>query len=217
MKLLMRFSALFFLMVITLSVYGYFYWLTAKSITGKENYHSSVGKKDDHITNLRLKQKGLSLLQFANENNFNATRCFLADMKIFSGNKRFFVYNLQKDSIEMAGLVAHGSGSDTGGDELFFSNTPNSNCTSLGKYKIGKSYMGKFGLAYKLVGLDNTNNKAFERFVVLHAHPCVPNENIAPVALCESCGCPTVSPDFLNELKIIISRSDKPIILWIYN
>ena len=217
MKLLMRFSALFFLMVITLSVYGYFYWLTAKSITGKKSYHSSVGKKDDHITNLRLKQKGLSVLQFANENNFNATRCFLADMKIFSGNKRFFVYNLQKDSIEMAGLVAHGSGSDTGGGELFFSNTPNSNCTSLGKYKIGKSYMGKFGLAYKLVGLDNTNNKAFERFVVLHAHSCVPNENIAPVALCESWGCPTVSPDFLNELKIIISRSDKPIILWIYN
>ena len=76
--------------------------------------------------------------------------------------------------------------------------------------------MGKFGLAYKLYGLDSTNSKAFERFVVLHAHSCVPNEEIDPEPLCQSWGCPTVSPEFLQELKKYIDASEKPILLWIY-
>ncbi|MGZ8558091.1 MAG: murein L,D-transpeptidase catalytic domain-containing protein [Chitinophagaceae bacterium] len=47
-------------------------------------------------------------------------------------------------------------------------------CTSLGKYIVDNSYIKRFGLAYKLYGLDKTNDKAFQRFVVLHAHECVP-------------------------------------------
>ena len=128
---------------------------------------------------------------------------------------RFFVYNLVKDSVEIAGLVAHGSGianSDTPG----FSNTPNSYCTSLGKYKIGKSYNGKYGLAYKLYGLDKTNSKAFERFVVLHAHACVPNGEVSPLPICESWGCPTVSPSFLTLLKSYLDGAAKPVMLWVY-
>ena len=137
-------------------------------------------------------------------------------MRIPSGKKRFFVYNLEKDSVEAAGLVAHGSGSYKGTSELFFSNKPNSNCTSLGKYKIGGSYNGKFGLAFKLYGLDNTNSNAFERFVVLHAHSCVPEEEVNPLPICESWGCPTVSPTFLTTLKEYIDSANKPILLWIY-
>ncbi len=116
----------------------------------------------------------------------------------------------------MAGLVAHGSGSDNGGDELHFSDIPNSNCTSLGKYKIGNPYYGKFGLAYKLYGLDETNSKVFDRFVVLHAHPCVPNEEVAPLPICESWGCPTIAPAFLTAIKKYIDNSVQPILLWIY-
>ena len=76
--------------------------------------------------------------------------------------------------------------------------------------------MGTFGLAYKLYGLDNTNSKAFDRFVVLHAHSCVPNEDVDPVPICESWGCPTVAPAFLSELKTVIDKSAKPVLLWIY-
>ena len=195
---------------------GYFFWYKPKFTVEKGGYPFAVKKNDNNPAVLRLKQKAGLLAAYANENNFNTTRCFLVDMKIASGKKRFFVYNLQKDSIEMAGLVAHGSGSDKGTDELFFSNTPNSNCTSLGKYRIGKSYMGTFGLAYKLYGLDNTNSKAFDRFVVLHAHSCVPNEDVDPVPICESWGCPTVAPAFLSELKTVIDKSAKPVLLWIY-
>jgi hypothetical protein len=136
-------------------------------------------------------------------------------MKIESGKNRFFVYNIEKDSVELAGLVAHGSGR-TYSEEVHFSNAPNSLCTSLGKYKIGGSYTGKFGLAFKLYGLDATNDNAFSRAVVLHAHSCVPNEETAPIPICESWGCPTVAPAFLTQLKTYINNSEKPLLLYVY-
>jgi hypothetical protein len=51
-------------------------------------------------------------------------------------------------------------------------------CTALGKYRIGNSYNGRFGQAFKLYGLERTNDKAFERFVVLHSHECVPETEV---------------------------------------
>jgi hypothetical protein len=137
-------------------------------------------------------------------------------MRVPSGKNRFFVYNLKENSIEMAGLVAHGKGPGNGSDELMFSNEPNSNCTSLGKYKLGRSYSGMFGLSYKLHGLDRTNSNAFERSVVLHSFCGVPNKEVYPASICMSEGCPTVSPAFLTQLKVLLDNSEKPILLWIY-
>ena len=217
MKFFSKILAACLLLITASSALAYFLWYKPKFGRHPANHSFFFYNKDDNAaTILRLKQKAVIAKEFAKTNNYNTTRCFFIDMKISSGQKRFFVYDLLKDSVEMAGLVAHGSGSDKGGSDLFFSNTPNSNCTSLGRYKIGKPYRGKFGLAYKLYGLDGTNSKAFERFVVLHAHPCVPNDEVAPVPICESWGCPTVAPAFLNTVKNYIDRSGKPVLLWIY-
>lgn len=82
--------------------------------------------------------------------------------------------------------------------------------------KIGSSYKGKFGLAYKLHGLDATNSNAYKRFVVLHSHECVPENETAPLPICQSDGCPTVSPDFLKTLSIIIDSSKRAVLLSIY-
>lgn len=216
MKLFFRFLATALLIITGLTVLGYFFWHKPKLRANSGSHPYTVNNKDNDVVFLRLKQKAVQLKSFADAHHFNTTRCFLIDMKITSGQKRFFVFNLLKDSIENSGLVTHGTGSDKGTAELFFSNTPNSNCTSVGKYKIGKPYMGKFGLAYKLYGLDETNSNAFERFVVLHAHSCVPNEAVAPLSICESWGCPTIAPAFLAELKAIIDQSSRPVLLWIY-
>jgi hypothetical protein len=203
---------------LTASAFGYFFWYKPKfNMPSKSNAFAFTPKKgiDKAETLLRLNKKALQVKDYIAEHGFDENHCFLLDMRIASGRNRFFVYNLDKDSIEIAGLVTHGSGI-TNSDTPVFSNTPNSYCTSLGKYKIGKSYYGKFGLAYKLYGLDKTNNKAFDRFVVLHAHECVPNGEIDPLLICESWGCPTVSPAFLTQLKSYIDSSSKPILLWIY-
>ncbi|MFT3979750.1 MAG: murein L,D-transpeptidase catalytic domain family protein [Ferruginibacter sp.] len=154
------------------------------------------------------------LQAFSKTKGYNSRVAFLVDMSIPSGRNRFFVYNMQKDSIETTGLVTHGYGSDKSGVE--FSNVPGSYCTSLGRYKVGGSYNGRFGLAFKLYGLDKTNDKAFERFVVLHSHSCVPGSEVFPEQICESQGCPTVAPAFLQELKTYIEAAGKPILLYIY-
>jgi hypothetical protein len=85
------------------------------------------------------------------------------------------------------------------------------------RWAVMLSYHGEFGLAYKLNGLDSGNSKAFDRFVVLHAHDCVPNGEVYPSAICLSFGCPTVSPAFLQKIKPILDASTQPVLLWIYD
>lgn len=163
-----------------------------------------------------LKTYAEKIKPYLKANDYCQDFCFLINMKLPSGKKRFLIYDLKNDSIIDAGLVTHGGGSETGTDKLKFSNVPNSSATSLGKYKIGNEYNGKFGMAFKLHGLETTNSKAFERFVVLHAHSCVPDNEVAPFPICTSLGCPTVSPVFLTVLKKHIDESDKPVLLGIY-
>ncbi len=137
-------------------------------------------------------------------------------MSLPSGQKRFFIYDLQKDSIQNAGLVTHGRCNQEWLEGRKYGNTIGSGCTSLGRYKIGHAYKGRFGLAFKLYGLDKTNDNAFKRFVVLHSHDCVPEREVSN-EICQSDGCPTVSPGFLKQLEIPIKRSEKPVLLWIFN
>lgn len=147
---------------------------------------------------------------------YNTKIAFLVDMRIKSGKNRFFVYDLVNDKILDQGLVANGSGSETAvrGD-LKFSNEPNSNCTSLGNYTIGKSYKGMFGKSYKLSGLDPTNSNALKRAIVLHSYSAVPEEEQDHyIAL--SHGCPMVNEIFFKKLEKIIDASKSNIILNIY-
>ncbi len=167
---------------------------------------------------IRLKQQAAAIKEYVTVNNFNTEYCFLADMSIPSGKNRFFIYNLKMDSLVASSLVAHGFGSTKrySYDELEFSNMPNSFKTSLGKYKIGEAYKGAYGLSYKLYGLDSTNDRAFERAIVLHADTHVPETEPFPYHIYQSAGCPTVSPLFLAILTKYIKASKKPILLWIY-
>jgi len=147
---------------------------------------------------------------------YNTKIAFFIDMKIKSGKKRFFVYDLVDDKILAEGMVAHGSGSETSiPGNLKFSNEPNSKSTSLGKYSIGSSYLGKFGKAYRLHGLEETNSNAFKRNIVLHQYSAVPLEDQL-YYISNSQGCPMVSEVFFKQIEKIIDDSKSNIILDIY-
>jgi hypothetical protein len=188
------------------------------AVKGKGNKFSLLSNKDRLDKELlKLGEITAGLKGYNLNHHFNSRYCFLVDMGIASGYNRFYIYDLQSKSIVHTGLVANGSSNYNRGDSVVFSNEIGSNCTAPGKYKIGKPYFGKFGLAYKLYGLDKTNSNAFNRFVVLHSHSCVPDIETAPGFICKSWGCPTVSPLFLNSLKTYIEKSQQPILLWIFN
>jgi hypothetical protein len=170
--------------------------------------------KESHMA--RIKTYANELKTYAAKKGFSTSIAFLIDTSLRSGRKRFFVYNLQQDTLVTSGLVAHGSCNERFLKKSNFSNTVNSGCSSEGIYKVGYAYKGRFGQAYKLHGLDSSNQNAFERSVVLHGYSCVPDYGIDPMPLCNSLGCPMVSYAFLEKLKTIIDPSQKPILLWIY-
>jgi hypothetical protein len=166
--------------------------------------------------NKRLLHYGTLAKNFAAKNRYSNNVCFLVDMRLHSGKNRFFIYDLQSKKTIKSGLVAHGSCNTSYQVTARFSNTPNCGCSSEGKYKVGYSYNGQFGKAFKLHGLDSTNNNAFRRFVVLHGYECVPDEETFPAPICNSLGCPMVSNKFLEDLAIVISKEKKPILLWMF-
>jgi hypothetical protein len=150
------------------------------------------------------------------DSNYNTEIGFFIDMGITSGKNRFFIYDFKNNKIIGKGLVGHGSGSETGiKGQLKFSNTKDSRCTSLGRYAIGNAYKGMFGKAYKIYGLDETNNNAFDRSVVLHSYSAVPYEE-QENEICRSYGCPMVNEMFFEDLAKIIDTSKKKIVLTIY-
>jgi len=164
-----------------------------------------------------LDRRATKLLGYARRHGYDTAVVLMADMRLPSGSNRFFVYDLQKKRVIQQSLVAHGRCNETVQISRRYGNEVGCGCTSLGRYMIGAPYQGKFGLAYKLYGLDSTNNNAFERFVVLHAHECVPSGEVAPYPICQSDGCPTLAPSFLKKLAVVIDKATRPVLLEIFD
>ncbi|TMI95306.1 MAG: murein L,D-transpeptidase catalytic domain family protein [Bacteroidetes bacterium] len=153
---------------------------------------------------------------YAIQNDMSTEYCFLIDMSLPSGRNRFFIYDIKKNSIIYSGLVSHGSCNETFLARPKFSNESKSGCSSLGKFKVGEFYNGKYGRSFRLYGLDNCNSNAYKRAVVIHGYDCVPDEEIYPRVLCNSLGCVMVSYKFFDKISQMIKSSEKPIVLWIY-
>jgi hypothetical protein len=189
-------------------------WYSSRLHSGKTGHQQVTAANTSTNTKLSgyAKQAGV----YAGQHQFNTGFCFLVDMGIASGKPRFFVFDFNKKSIQMEGLVTHGRCNQNWLSGRKYGNTVGCGCTSLGRYVVANAYQGRFGLAYKLKGLDNTNNNAYARFVVLHAMECVPEKEVDPYPICQSDGCPTVSPGFLQQLSGLLKASEKPVLLWIF-
>jgi len=86
-----------------------------------------------------------------------------------SSEPRFHVVDLMNGSVE-SHLVAHGRGSDPdhSGYLQRFSNNFGSYATSNGTYTTADYYDGKYGTSMKVRGLDETNDNAMARAIVIH-------------------------------------------------
>ena len=70
--------------------------------------------------------------------------------------------------------------------------------------------------SYRLDGLDETNSNARNRNIVLHSHSCVPDFD-TELKICQSGGCPTLSPAFLDQLEPLIEQESNPVLMWMYS
>jgi len=203
-------------LIFVLIAIGIFFFSIKISSKNTKNKYSEISVSDDSTEEKLLSRAGVIKKFITNNPNYNNEIAFLIDMKIMSGKNRFFVYDLKNNKIIDQGLVTHGFGSETQIEgQLKFSNINQSLCTSLGKYYIGNSYTGDFGKAYKLFGLDKTNNNAFIRNIVLHKYDKVPYEE-QDKPICKSFGCPMLNADFYKRIEKLIDNSKTKIVLEIY-
>ncbi|MEI9956026.1 MAG: murein L,D-transpeptidase catalytic domain family protein [Ferruginibacter sp.] len=139
----------------------------------------------------------------------------IADFSLPSYKKRLFVIDLDKYKVVFNTYVAHGvnSGKEYATD---FSNSPESNKTSLGFYETMDTYNGKNGYSLHLQGLEKgINDNADSRAIVMHGAEYVSEDYInAQGYIGRSWGCPAI-PEKLH--KPIIDKIKNGSCLFIYS
>jgi len=120
----------------------------------------------------------------------------VVDFDLPSTEKRLWVLDLAKNEILFHTLVAHGHNSGEN-EATNFSNTDQSNMSSLGFYATGSEYEGKHGHSLRLQGLDEGfNTNAAARSVVMHGADYVSEDFIKQNGrLGRSLGCPALPMD----------------------
>lgn len=166
--------------------------------------------------------KHTEALVFCKKKQYCEDYYFLVDLSVHSGKKRFYVYDFKQKKITDSNLVTHGScdafdDNDTKYEKAKFSNRNDSHCSSIGKYKVGKRDYSTWGInvKYWLEGLEETNNNAAQRVVVLHSWEAVSNVEIYPQYTPLSWGCPAVSDNFMTRLDAKLQKTGKPVLLWV--
>jgi hypothetical protein len=128
------------------------------------------------------------------------------DFSLPSSKKRLFVIDVESCKVLYNTYVAHGSNS---GKEYAtrFSNTPESNQSSLGFYETLGTYMGDNGYSLRLEGLERGfNDNANRRAIVMHGAAYV-NENLINTQgyIGRSWGCPALPQNMyvpvINKIK----------------
>lgn len=160
---------------------------------------------------------------YCKKNNLNQSKFILIDLDLHSGLKRFFVYDLKKETLSKSYMVSHGCGDNmwswtSSKEKAPISNEPDSHCSSIGKYVIGSRGVSQWGIKvnYVLIGKEKTNSNAIKRAIVLHSWEKISSEEVYPKGTPEGWGCPAVSNESMKEIDVIL-KANKKMLLWVIN
>lgn len=125
----------------------------------------------------------------------------IVDFSLPSTQKRLFVLDMQNFKLLFNTYVAHGRNS---GKEYAnrFSNSPESNMSSLGFYVTKNTYNGEHGLSLKLQGEEKgINDNAERRAIVIHCADYVSEKTIKALGyIGRSLGCPALPPKYSKPI-----------------
>ncbi len=145
---------------------------------------------------------GFEHAEYYDYDQFASSRYMLViDFTQNSVRRRGYLVDFRKGKLSTY-LVAHGEKSGDGsGNVVAFSNIVDSHQSSLGLYQASKVYRGKHGKSMRLVGLESTNDRAYERAIVLHSADYVSEDYIRQHGvLGTSWGCPAVEKEHIRYL-----------------
>lgn len=127
----------------------------------------------------------------------------IVDFAAPSRAPRFHLVDIANGRVIATNHVAHGRGSDPSNSGWVerFSNRPGSNASSQGSFLTGDTYSGKHGRSRRLFGLDQENNLAAPRGIVIHAADYVsPDFALAQGRVGRSQGCFAVSNRAISDV-----------------
>jgi hypothetical protein len=129
----------------------------------------------------------------------NSKYLTIVDMSKSSREKRFYMIDMENDSLIMNTYVAHGKKSGIDKAESF-SNQIGSEQSSLGFYVTQSTYTGKHGLSLKLRGMEKGfNDNAEQRAVVVHGADYVNEGRVRSAYMGRSQGCPALPNELADD------------------
>jgi len=122
-----------------------------------------------------------------------AQRLAVIDFSLASSKQRFWLFDLETQTLIMRELVAHGQGSG-GNYAREFSNIEGSHQSSIGLFRTQESYFGQHGYSLRMDGLEEgINDQARRRAIVIHGADYVDESWVARQGrIGRSHGCPAL-------------------------
>lgn len=166
----------------------------------------------------RVKSRAVALREYCRKEGYNTNVALFVDLSRHSGRNRFVAWNLEQNVAIFTCPVSHGSGSECSHRRSAYaclSNEDGSHLSSVGRALVAERYDGRYGIAYRLDGLDDTNSNLRSRFVVLHGWEHTTSFPIFPLATVGSFGCPVLSRKMMAKVDSLI-RDESKVILDIF-
>lgn len=138
----------------------------------------------------------------------------IIDYSLPSTKRRFWAFDLERQSLLWEELVSHGKNSGMK-YAVRFSNIPDSKQSSIGLFRTSNAYNGQNGYSMRLHGLEpGFNDKAFERAIVMHGANYVDQNLIRKQdRMGRSWGCPALRSEVITD---VINTLEEDAYLFIY-
>ena len=163
----------------------------------------------------RVAERAEELLAFCREKGYNTHVALFVDLSRHSGRCRFMAWDFECGEPLFCSPVSHGSGSVRSHVRSAYarlSNDDGSHLSSVGRALVAERYEGRYGVAYRLDGLDATNSNLRSRCVVLHGWEHTTSYPIWPIATTGSFGCPVLSRPMMKRVDALL-REQRYVVL----
>ena len=163
----------------------------------------------------RVAERAEALLEYCRKEGYNTDIALFVDLSRHSGRRRFVAWNFSLKKAIFCCPVSHGSGSQKSHQRSAYaqvSNVDGSHLTSLGCALVAERYEGRYGVAYRLDGLDDTNSNLRSRCVVLHSWEYTASFPVWPLATVGSFGCPVLSRKMMARLDKLLNKHERVVL-----
>ena len=162
-----------------------------------------------------IAERRCMLRAWCQRHDYNTKIAIFVDLSLHSGRNRFVVWDFEKEAPLLVCPVSHGSGSQKPHKRSAYaqvSNADGSHLSSVGRALVAERYEGRYGVAYRLDGLDATNSNLRPRCVVLHGWEYTTSFPIWPIATVGSFGCPVLSRKMMRRVDELLQNEDRVVI-----